>query len=141
VRLKRHEAKKGRIEIIPMIDVVFFLLVFSMLSALSMAEINRLNAEVPKTGSGQGGEANRITVNLINNKLFLTYETPYRSGQQPLSSPSQITSAVEAEYKRNRDVVVLVNVKDDESFDRGAELIDAVKGTDAPLVIPAGSTE
>lgn len=137
MRLKKQEIRKGRIEIIPMIDVVFFLLVFSLLAALNMARLNRLQADVPKTG-GAAKQANRITVNDIHGRLFLTYETPHRTGQQTLSSLSQIKPAIAAEFQKNPGVVVLVNAEDSMSFERGAALVDAVKGTGAPLVIPAG---
>jgi biopolymer transport protein ExbD len=138
LRLKSRKSKKGRIEIIPMIDVVFFLLVFSMLSALSMAELNRLQTDVPKAGSTGGGTVNRITVNDIKGKLFLTYETPYREGQLNIRTISEIQPLVAAEYKRNGDVAVLINVEDNASFAEGAAIVDQVKGSGAPLVIPAG---
>jgi biopolymer transport protein ExbD len=138
MRLKIHKTKKGRIEIIPMIDVVFFLLVFSMLSALSMAELNRLQTDVPKAGGGSGGAANRITVNDIKGKLFLTYETPYREGQLNIKAIQEIQPLIAAEFKRNPDVAVLINVDDDAPFDEGATIVDQVKGSGAPLVIPAG---
>ncbi|HEY3265442.1 MAG TPA: biopolymer transporter ExbD [Armatimonadota bacterium] len=138
MRLRKRNAKKGRIEIIPMIDVVFFLLVFSMLSALSMAEINRLATDVPKTGGMGGGDVNRITVNDIHGKLFVTFETPYRTGQKPVKTPAEITPLLLNERQRNPDVAVLVNVEDRASFKEGASIIDAVKGAGVPLVIPAG---
>lgn len=40
MRVLRREQEKARIEVIPMIDIVFFLLVFFMISTLSMT-INR----------------------------------------------------------------------------------------------------
>jgi biopolymer transport protein ExbD len=137
VRITRNEIPKARIEIIPMIDVVFFLLVFSLLAALNMARLNRLRADVPKTG-GAAREANRITVNEIRGKLFLTYETPGRKGQQNLKSVAEIRPAIAAEYAKNPRLVVLVNAEDSLSFERGAALVDAVQGSGAPLVIPAG---
>lgn len=137
MRLKKRTNKKGRIEIIPMIDVVFFLLVFSMLSALSMAELNRLQTDIPKAGGSSGGAVNRITVNDIKGKLFLTYETPYREGQLNIKSVSEIEPLIAAEYKRNAEVAVLVNVDDSASFGEGAAIVDQVKGAGAPLVIPA----
>jgi biopolymer transport protein ExbD len=137
MRLKRHEIRKARIEIIPMIDVVFFLLVYSLLAALNMARLNRLRADVPKTG-GAAKQVNRVTVNEIHGRLFLTYETPNRTGQQTLTSVSQIRPAIAAEFQKNPGLVVLVNAEDTMSFERGAALVDAVKGTGAPLVIPAG---
>ena len=36
MRIQRRSIKKARIEIIPMIDTIFFLLVFFMISTLSM---------------------------------------------------------------------------------------------------------
>lgn len=137
MRIKPQSVKKGRIEIIPMIDVVFFLLVFSMLSALSMAEINTLSSDVPMAGSGESGEANRITVNHIKGKLFLTFETPYQTKQQEVT-PEQITPAIAKEYKQNPDVVVLVNVDDTVVFEEGAVLLDAVKQAGPHMVVPAG---
>jgi len=40
MQLPRKEARKARIEMIPRIDVIFFLLVFFMISTLSMT-VNR----------------------------------------------------------------------------------------------------
>jgi biopolymer transport protein ExbD len=138
MRLKKRTNKKGRIEIIPMIDVVFFLLVFSMLSALTMAELNRLQTDVPKSGSTGSGAVNRITVNDIRGKLFLTFETPYKEGQQNIRSVTEIQPLIAKEFQRNPDVAVLVNVDDGASFEEGAAVVDQVKGSGAPLVIPAG---
>ena len=42
MRLVRRTIKKARIEIIPMIDTIFFLLVFFMISTLSMARYSGL---------------------------------------------------------------------------------------------------
>jgi biopolymer transport protein ExbD len=134
VRLKGYEPRKGRIEIIPMIDVVFFLLVFSMLSALQMAELNLLSPEVPKAG-GARGEANRITVNLIRGQVFLTFETPDRR-EQVRTSEAGIEALVRAERERNPRVIVLLNVSDAVPFDVGARLLDRVERSGAPVIVP-----
>jgi biopolymer transport protein ExbD len=136
MRIKRHEVKKARIEIIPVIDVVFFLLVFSMLSALSMGELNSLGAEVPAPSSGTG-EANRITVNHIQGELFLTFETPGAKRQQPVRLV-EIAPAIQEEYDRNPEVVVLINAQDTLDFATGAALMDEVRKTPAAMVVPAG---
>ena len=47
--------KKGRIEIIPMIDVMFFLLVTFMLSSLSMQNLDSLQVNLPQ------GEAEKLS--------------------------------------------------------------------------------
>jgi biopolymer transport protein ExbD len=45
---KSRERRKGRIEIIPMIDVMFFLLVTFMLASLSMQNLHSLHVNLPK---------------------------------------------------------------------------------------------
>jgi len=45
--------KRARIEIIPMIDTIFFLLVFFMISTLSMSRYGGLPVNLPKAASGQ----------------------------------------------------------------------------------------
>ena len=46
---QRRARKKARIEIIPMIDVIFFLLVFFMISSLALTRLNSLPVALPKT--------------------------------------------------------------------------------------------
>lgn len=49
MKIRQRPTKKARIEIIPMIDVIFFLLVFFMISSLAMTRINSLPVSLPKT--------------------------------------------------------------------------------------------
>ena len=49
MRLRRRPTKRARIEIIPMIDVIFFLLVFFMVSSLAMTKVNSIQVALPKT--------------------------------------------------------------------------------------------
>ncbi len=51
MKIRRRESKKARIEIIPMIDVIFVLLVFFMVSSLAMTKINSMPVALPKTAS------------------------------------------------------------------------------------------
>ncbi len=45
---RRRELKRTRIEIIPMIDTMFFLLVFFMLSSLALVRLNGLPVNLPR---------------------------------------------------------------------------------------------
>jgi biopolymer transport protein ExbD len=47
----RRPLKKGRIEIIPMIDTMFFLLVFFMLSSLSLTRMLGMPVNLPKASN------------------------------------------------------------------------------------------
>jgi biopolymer transport protein ExbD len=46
--VRGREVKKARVEIIPMIDAIFFLLVFFMYSSLSMVKMNGMGVSIPK---------------------------------------------------------------------------------------------
>ena len=49
MRIRQRPTKRARIEIIPMIDVIFYLLVFFMVSSLAMTKINSMPVALPKT--------------------------------------------------------------------------------------------
>src|SRR6201999_1044683 len=51
MQIRQRPLKRARIEIIPMIDVIFFLLVFFMVSSLAMTKINSVPVMLPKTSS------------------------------------------------------------------------------------------
>jgi biopolymer transport protein ExbD len=51
MKIRQRPTKRARIEIIPMIDVIFFLLVFFMVSSLAMTKINSMPVALPKTSS------------------------------------------------------------------------------------------
>lgn len=52
MRLGRHrETKETKIEIIPMIDTMFFLLVFFILASLNILDLRGLNLELPASAS------------------------------------------------------------------------------------------
>ena len=60
MRIQRRSSKKARIEIIPIIDTIFFLLVFFMISTLSMSQFKGMPVNLPKAASGKTGTAQVI---------------------------------------------------------------------------------
>jgi biopolymer transport protein ExbD len=64
MNLRLRERRRARIEIIPMIDVVFFLLVFFMMASLSMTVYRGLPVNLPRaaTGATPPAETAAITV-------------------------------------------------------------------------------
>ena len=48
VSIRKQPMKKARIEIIPMIDTIFFLLVFFMFTSLSMVKMKGMDISLPK---------------------------------------------------------------------------------------------
>jgi biopolymer transport protein ExbD len=73
MKLRRgREFRHGRIEIIPMIDVMFFLLVTFMLASLSMQSLNSLPVNLPR-GSAESFVKQEPTTLTISNdgKVFI----------------------------------------------------------------------
>src|SRR5262245_52500013 len=75
MRVPRQEQAKARIEIIPMIDVIFFLLVFFMVSTLSMTINRGLPVNLPTAASSQKELQENLNLTLTQNgEMFLNKE-------------------------------------------------------------------
>ena len=62
--MKYFEARKARIEIIPMIDIMFFLLVFFIMITLHMIPNAGLRTQLPSSATTQTLPPARVTVSL-----------------------------------------------------------------------------
>ena len=72
MRIQRRSLKKARIEIIPMIDTIFFLLVFFMISTLSMSQFKGMSVNLPKAASGQQSPAECAAISIDREgRIFL----------------------------------------------------------------------
>ena len=61
---QRRQLKRTRIEIIPMIDTMFFLLVFFMLSSLALVRQNGIHVNLPKAQTAKKQTAVDLTVTI-----------------------------------------------------------------------------
>ncbi|MGZ6326545.1 MAG: ExbD/TolR family protein, partial [Bdellovibrionota bacterium] len=81
MQIRQRPTKRARIEIIPMIDVIFFLLVFFMVSSLAMTKLNSLPVALPKTSSSPQAVKQDIVLTLRRdgtiyvNKTVATLDT------------------------------------------------------------------
>ena len=75
MRVPRQQMEKARIEIIPMIDVIFFLLVFFMVSTLSMTINRGLPVNLPTAASSQKDLRENLNLTLTQDgTIFLNKE-------------------------------------------------------------------
>ena len=73
---KSREYKRGRIEIIPMIDVMFFLLATFMLASLSMQNLHSLPVNLPQGHAAPIQAKTPVTLTITpDSKIFLN-KTP-----------------------------------------------------------------
>lgn len=73
VKLRRlRQAKRGRIEIIPMIDVMFFLLATFMLASLTQQSLDSVKVNLPKGAAERLEKKPPVTLSVTpDGKLFL----------------------------------------------------------------------
>ena len=108
---KSRTYRKGRIEIIPMIDVMFFLLVTFMLSSLSMQNLDSLQVNLPQ-GEAEKLKADApVTLTLTGasqifiNRIPVTLET-LAATLRPLLHNSQQSLVVSADNEAPQGIVV-----------------------------------
>jgi biopolymer transport protein ExbD len=69
---KSRSYRRGRIEIIPMIDVMFFLLVTFMLASLSMQSLNSITVNLPQGDAPNLQHKEPVTVTVTHDgKIYL----------------------------------------------------------------------
>lgn len=73
---KRRSYRRGRIEIIPMIDVMFFLLVTFMLASLSMQSLNSLTVNLPKGNAPSLEQKEPVALTITKDSKIFLDKTP-----------------------------------------------------------------
>jgi len=103
MRVPRKMPEKARIEIIPMIDVIFFLLVFFMISTLSMTINRGLPVNLPTAATAQKEVRENVNLTVTQDgKIFLNKQltTLQDMGQRvkaALAADPQLTVVVNAD--------------------------------------------
>jgi biopolymer transport protein ExbD len=119
MRIQRRTPKKARIEIIPMIDTIFFLLVFFMISTLSMAQYRGMPVNLPKAASGQQAPAESAAITIDNQgRLFVN--------KQPVEK-SMLGDLLRQQLAQNADLLVVINADDAVEHGRVVEVMDIAR--------------
>ena len=112
MKLQRsREARRGRIEIIPMIDVMFFLLVTFMLASLSMQSLNSLTVNLPKGNAENLQHKEPVTLTVTADSHIYVDKSPTTLENlafvlKPLLSPADPGVVVAADGAAPEGVVV-----------------------------------
>jgi biopolymer transport protein ExbD len=105
MKLRRaRNFRHGRIEIIPMIDVMFFLLVTFMLASLSMQSLNSIAVNLPKGDAESLQHREPITLTVTRDSKVFIDKTP--------TTLDQLAFALKPLLKTN-DLGVVVNADGD----------------------------
>ncbi len=112
MRLRKSRAvRKGQIQIIPMIDVMFFLLATFMLASLSMQNLDSLQVNLPEGKAEKLSADKPVTLTLTKdseifiNQTSVTLET-LATTLKPLLQESQQKLIVSADNEAPQGIVV-----------------------------------
>lgn len=120
MNLVRRPLRKARIEIIPMIDTVFFLLVFFMMAALSMTVYRGFPVNLPRAASGQQARQENATITVTKGgEIYLN--------KQP-AALVEIPAQLKALLAGNPELTVIVNADQDVAHGRVVDVLDEVRG-------------
>jgi len=120
MRIQRRNLKKARIEIIPMIDTIFFLLVFFMISTLSMAQYRGMPVNLPKAASGQQAPAESAAITIDKeSRIFLNKEKVDQAA---------LADLLRQQLEQNADLLVVINADDGVEHGRVVEVMDIARG-------------
>jgi biopolymer transport protein ExbD len=119
MQIRQRPLKRVRIEIIPMIDVIFFLLVFFMVTSLAMTRINSVKVLLPKmSGKAENMKQNIILTvkkdgSLLINKTAVTLDT--------------LGSQLAYQMQANPQDVVIVNADEGAGYGLVVQAMDKAK--------------
>lgn len=75
MNIKRPRRRRPRIELVPMIDTIFFVLVFFVVASVSMVHQRGVRVELPRAVVGARPEQSRITITVQRDgSLFIAKE-------------------------------------------------------------------
>ncbi len=124
MRLQRkRNLKKARIEIIPMIDTIFFLLVFFMISTLSMARFTGVQVNLPKAATGSQPPTETAVISLTKEgQLFFN---------KSAISEELLRQSLSAELAKTPELLVVINADDGVQHGKVVEILDEARQTGA----------
>lgn len=116
------ENAEARIEIIPLIDIMFFLLAAFMLVSLSMVSLKSVKVNLP-TATTATADSQRDLVNISVDKDGIAYLDTKPVG------PNELALALAALAKANAEVRVFISGDKDARHGDVIRVLDIVRGT------------
>ena len=120
-RFPSYEKKPSRIEIIPMIDVMMFLLVFFVLISLNVIPMTGVKTKLPTAGvTEQANPKNKVVITLLKNG-----EMMFDDIKVQVSNLSSLLEKKKSEFGENFSV--LINGDEYASLQNLIDVMDVLK--------------
>lgn len=119
LRTERNR-KVPELNIIPMIDIMFFLLVFFMLSTMYMIDLKTIPVKLPQAANAASDTSTTFAVTLKNDGTIYL-------GDKETDLQSLLMQA-SLEQKNNSNFAVVIRAEKDIEYGEVIELVDKFKG-------------
>lgn len=119
MKLRSYQPKKARIEIIPMIDTIFFLLVFFMIASLAMTTSKGMPVNLPKAAAATDRPTVKVVITLSDSGAYFIDKTQVDF--------AGIRENLARRLKDNPGAVVVINCDKAQSWEKGIQLADEAK--------------
>jgi biopolymer transport protein ExbD len=129
VRLPRHEMKRARIEIVPMIDTIFFLLVFFMIASLAMTKMTGVPVQLPQSSTAKEKP-------VVKAMVTVTAAGEYYVDRERVAF-EQISGTIATRVRENPQVVVVLNCDRRQQVQQLVHVMEEVKRANAQNVMIA----
>ncbi|PJB05420.1 MAG: biopolymer transporter ExbD [Hydrogenophilales bacterium CG_4_9_14_3_um_filter_63_34] len=117
MKLRRiRQPKRGRIEIIPMIDVMFFLLVTFMLASLTMQHLNAVQVNLPQGAAAPMEKKPQVTLTVTPDSQLFLDKTPVTLDRlaptlKTMLNPADPSVIIAADNAATNGVIVQAMIK------------------------------
>jgi len=118
--LQRAELKKARIEIIPMIDTIFFLLVYFMITSLSMVQMSAKKVALPVSTTAESKPLNKVVLTVDDKGQFYI-------DRGPIPNYKDVLPALQDRVMRDPNVVIVINCDKTEQVEQFQYALDIAK--------------
>ena len=112
--------KKARIEIIPLIDIMFFLLASFMLVSLTMINMKGIDVNLPTATSAQPNSKPDFTIVSIDALMDIYFE-------KEKVTREDVLSRFQALYGKNHDVRVFIRADKDATYETVVYVLDKAR--------------
>jgi len=118
-RSSDDEGDEARIEVVPLIDIMFFLLAAFMLVSLSMTQLQRVPLRLPEAGTGVAESKTPPVQIAVDAHGVITWDSQ-------VVTPSEITARLKRE-KLPAEARVLISADQEARYKQMMAVLDAVR--------------
>ncbi len=121
MKINSSNTEDPRIELVPLIDVIFCILTFFLLAGLQVAKQQAISVDIPNATSGTPAARELLMVSLNDaGQLFLE--------QQPMLVPGQLVEAVKQYRQARPNSSIVLYASKQVSYNKVVEVLDALRG-------------